>query len=194
MLMAAVQDDNPVVFIEHRWLHSLNGPVPEGAYQVPLGKARVVREGEHITLVGVSYMTIECLRAAKALEAQGARAEVIDLRSLNPLDDRPILESVRKTGRLVVADTSWANAGMSAEIIARVSEKALLSLRCPPRRVTLPPCPSPTTAALARHFYPRARDIMATAMEMLDMSNEVPAFEDGNQPLDVPDLSFAGPF
>jgi len=194
MMIASVEDNNPVLFIEHRWLHNISGPVPEGHYRVPLGRSRVVREGEHITLVGTSYMTIEALRAARVLADHGISAEVVDLRTLNPLDDRPIVESVRKTGRLVVADTSWANAGISAEVVSRVSEKALMDLRAAPRRITLPTCPSPTSAGLARHFYPRAQDIVAAALEVLDMAGEEKAREEMATALDVPDTSFAGPF
>ncbi len=195
LLMASVEDNNPVIVLEHRWLYNIQGPVPEGPYRVPLGRARVMRGGEDVTLVGVSYMSLEAMRAAEVLAEEGVQAEVIDVRSLRPLDDGAVIESVRKTGRLVVADTGWGTAGISAELIARVAEDALEELKSPPRRIALPECPTPTTAALADHYYPRAAHIVATVRQLLGREAEAPAAPIGSgAPLDVPDKSFTGPF
>jgi len=104
LLIASIEDNNPVVFIEHRWLYNITGHVPEGVYRVPLGRARVIRAGDDLTIAATSYMTLEALRAAEILAEDGVRAEIVDIRTLKPLDEGTILESVRKTGHLIVAD------------------------------------------------------------------------------------------
>lgn len=187
-LLQAVQMDDPVMFIEHRILHYLEGPVPEAPYTVAPGKARVVTEGSDVTLVGVSYMQLESFRAAKYLERVGISAEVIDPIWLAPLDLDTIVESVRKTGRLVVADNGWTTCGASSEIIARVAE-ALQGQPIAFRRVGFPMVPCPTTPALENHFYPNARKVASVVHEMVKgeawMPDEDPALKDAE---------FKGPF
>ena len=196
LLIAAVEDDNPVIFIEHRWLHNLLGYVPEGHYRVPLGQAHIVRPGKDLTLVAVSFMVVEALKAAALLEREGVSVEVVDVRSPRPLDMETILESAGRTRRLLVADTAWTGCGLSAEIVARAAEHGMDLLVCPPRRIGLPDCPCPTSPGLSRHYYPLAGDLAATAGAMLGLDparmaawREVPDI-----PLDVPDKSFTGPF
>jgi len=191
LLVASVEDDSPVVFIEHRWLYNISGPVPEGLYRVPIGSARLMRPGTDITIVGTSYMALEAFRAAERLAEVGVSAEVIDVRSLRPWDETTILASVGKTKRLVVTDTGWATVGFSAEVVARVAE-AGLPLVTPPRRVCLPDCPTPTSPALAAHYYPRAVDLATAAARMCGVSAEI--VDHRPVPLDVPDTSFTGPF
>jgi pyruvate/2-oxoglutarate/acetoin dehydrogenase E1 component len=192
LLISAIEDDNPVMFLEHRWLYNINGAVPEGYYRIPIGEARIARQGSDVTIVSVSYMTLEALRAADLLAKHGISAEIIDIRSLRPWDDACVLESVRRTGRVIVTDHAWKTLGFSAEVIARVAE-AGLPLKSPPRRVCLPDHPAPTSPALAARYYPRAIEIEAAAAEMFGIatpeSHELPAI-----PLDIPDLSFTGPF
>ena len=195
LLIAAIEDDNPVVFLEHRWLHHVKGHVPVGHYTVPIGPARQVRAGKDVTIIALSYMVLEAVEAAHKLEQIGVDAEVIDLRSLRPLDQDMILDSVRKTGRLVVADTGWALAGMSAEIVALASEGAFGSLKAAPRRVCFPDCPTPTSPALAAEYYPRAGHIVAAVRATLglppdDMDLAVPVGAE----LDKPNPAFTGPF
>jgi len=195
LLIAAIEDDNPVVFLEHRWLHHTKGHVPTGHYTVPIGPARQVRSGKDVTIVALSYMVLEAIDAAEKLARLGIEADVIDLRTLRPLDQTLILESVRKTGRLVVADTGWALAGMSAEIIATASEGAFGSLKAAPRRVCFPDCPTPTGPSLAAAYYPRAGHIIAAARATLglpadDADLAVPA----DVELDKPNPAFTGPF
>lgn len=194
LLIAAVEDDNPVVFIEHRWLHPVFGEVPEESYRVPLGKARVAREGSDVTVVASSYMVIEALKASESLAKEGIRAEVIDLRSLKPLDTPAILASVQKTGRLIAVDGAWRSAGFAAEIVATVVET--LTLKSPPVRITFPEAPCPATAALAGLFYPRAIQIVNAACRMVGHGEmtEAQAGLVSDTPLDVPDQQFAGPF
>lgn len=195
LLIASIEDDNPVVFIEHRWLYNSTGPVPAGPYRVPIGRARTLRPGTDITIAAMSYMTLEALRAADILDRDGVSAEVIDVRTVKPLDGAAILESVRRTGRLIVADTGWKDVGVGAEIVARVAEEALEDLKSPPRRFGLPDCPAPTTPALADRYYPRAVHIAAAARRMLGLAaDETEPDEASPIPLDVPDTSFVGPF
>jgi acetoin:2,6-dichlorophenolindophenol oxidoreductase subunit beta len=195
LLIAAIEDDNPVVFLEHRWLHHVKGHVPEGHYTVPIGPARQVRSGKDVTIVALSYMVLEAMQAAQRLADLGIEADVIDLRSLRPLDSTLIIESVRKTGRLIVADTGTGLAGMSAEIMAMASEKAFTSLKAAPRRVCFPECPTPTSPSLAAEYYPRAGHIVANVREMFGLASDdsdlaVPAGVE----LDKPNPAFTGPF
>jgi pyruvate dehydrogenase E1 component beta subunit len=140
-------------------------------------------------------MVLESLRAADFLARDGIRAEVIDLRSLRPLDEATILESVRKTGRLVVADTGWKMFGASAEILAMVTEKAFDALKASPRRIASPDFPAPTSPALSDDYYPRAGHIAASVFDMLTRKPTVELFDvpEGRR-LDQPDPSFIGPF
>ena len=195
LLLSAIFDDNPVIILEHRWLYDIEGPVPEGDHRTPIGVPRVVRPGKDITIVGTSYMTIEALRAAEMLVDLGIDAEVIDLRTINPLDHKSIIDSVQKTSHLIVTDTSWRNCGVAGEIVARVAEEAFGYLKSAPRRVTLPDAPVPTSHALTDAFYPRAIDIAHIAGDMMGISTS--GLSDNSAEsgmLDVPDNSFRGPF
>ncbi|MDR4502353.1 MAG: alpha-ketoacid dehydrogenase subunit beta [Nitrospirales bacterium] len=195
LLIASIEDPNPVIFLEHRWLHETVDDVPAGHYTVPLGKSRILRHGNDVTIVGTSYMALESVRAADRLAEDGINADVIDLRSLRPMNDSLILASVRRTGRLLVTDTGWTSFGVTAEIISRVVEGAFSALKCPPKRIALPDCPTPTSHALAEHYYPRATHIM-NAVRLLMEKEAIPdmPLSHSSLPCDVPDLSFAGPF
>jgi pyruvate/2-oxoglutarate/acetoin dehydrogenase E1 component len=195
MLIAAVEDDAPVVVLEHRWLYGLSGPVPEGHYTTPLDQAKVVRKGQDVTIVAASFMTIEAISAANMLADMGISAEVVDMRSLTHIDEETILDSVRKTGALLVADTAYAPYGVTSEVIGMVAEKAHGVLSRAPKRVALPFAPSPTTAALADAFYPHARTIVHGIMDMFDIdANQMPPDTDTRQWRDQPDPSFTGPY
>ncbi|MGH7955606.1 MAG: alpha-ketoacid dehydrogenase subunit beta [Opitutaceae bacterium] len=195
LLIAAIEDDNPVVFIEHRWLHHITGEVPAGHYTVPIGPARLARRGNDVTIAAFSYMVLEALEAAETLSSEGIDAEVIDVRSLRPLDQDTVIESLQQTGRLVVADTGWSTAGMSAEIIAVASESAFGSLRAAPRRVCFPDCPTPTSPTLAAGFYPRAGHIVAAVRETLELApNADDLLVRAGRELDKPNPAFTGPF
>ena len=169
LLVAAVEDEDPVVYIEHRWLHEEEGEVVEGAYRVPLGRARVALPGRDVTLVAVGPLVPDALRAARALDEQGIAAEVVDLRTVRPLDHQTVLESVGRTGRLVVADADWGPCGVAAEVIAVVAEHALDTLRAAPVRVTWPDSPVPSSQALENLFYPGCRQIQAAALRACDV-------------------------
>ena len=196
LLIASIEDNNPVIFLEHRWLYNVTGPVPEGVYRVALGQARIVKEGSDITIAAISYMTLEALRAAEILSKEGIKAEVVDIRTLRPFDDTLILDSIRRTGRLIVADTGGTTCGFGAEVVARVAEQALNELKAPPQRIGLPDCPTPTTPALAKRYYPRAIDIVKAARKTLGLTeaDDSALHTASSVPLDIPDMSFSGPF
>lgn len=196
LLISAVEDDNPVIFLEHRWLHNIHGPVPEEMYRSPIGKARTVRNGKDVTIVATSYMVLEALRAADILAKHGIGAEVVDVCSIRPLDEDGILTSVRKTGRLVAVDADWKLMGVASEVLAFVAEQAFDDLKCSPHRITLPDIPAPTSWHLSNRYYPRAVHIVNTVRSMMDLpeqtEEEVGISHD--KPLDVPDATFTGPF
>jgi len=166
LLVAAVYDGNPVMYIDDRWLYGETGEVPEKLYSVPIGKAVVQREGKDVTVVAISWMAREALNAAGLLQTEGIDTEVIDLRSLKPLDDVMILESVKKTGKLVIADGGWKTCGIAAEIAALASTHAFEYLKAPILRVTLPDCPAPMSSTLEDCYYPKATDV-ATAVKQV---------------------------
>jgi pyruvate dehydrogenase E1 component beta subunit len=161
LLIAAVEDDDPVVFIEHRWMHEDDGEVGEGYYQVPIGSAAIARPGRDVTIAAVGPLVGEALKASTALAGEGIEAEVIDVRTLRPLDRETFLASVARTGRLVVADADWGPCGASSEIVALVAEHGLDLLKTAPVRVTWPDSPVPSSQAIEPGFYPGAQQIHA---------------------------------
>jgi pyruvate dehydrogenase E1 component beta subunit len=168
LLVAAVRDENPVVYIDDRWLYRLEGEVPEKLYETPIGKAVVRKTGEDVTIAATSFLVLHALQAADNLVSHGIDAEVVDLRTIKPLDEKSLLGSVRKTGRLVVADGGWRTCGVAAEISSTVAEKAFASLKSPVARVTLPDVPAPASSALERAYYPDSRAIERAVHGMLD--------------------------
>lgn len=167
MLLGAIAGGVPSLIVEHRWLYERLGPVPEEPYLVSAGRAAVLRPGQDVTLAGVSYAVVELLQAAEMLARQGIDAEVLDLRSVRPLDVATIVASVRKTGRLLVADTGWRHCGISAEVAAVAAEHAWDCLRAPVRRVCPAECPTPASPPLEQAYYPDVATIVATVEEML---------------------------
>lgn len=158
LLAAAVQDDNPVMYIDDRWLYEVEDEVPEELYATPIGKAAVRRQGSDVTVVALSYLVPEALRAAEELAGHGIDVEVIDLRSVKPWDRDTVVGSVTKTRRLVVADPGWRTAGMSGEVIGAVAED--VGRLDGVGRVTLPDTPAPVGTPLEERYYPRAADIV----------------------------------
>jgi pyruvate dehydrogenase E1 component beta subunit len=167
LLVAAVNDGNPVLYIDDRWLYEQQGEVPESLYSVPLGKAALRRTGRHVTVVATSCMTNEGLRAAEALAARGIDVEVIDLRTIKPWDRDMVFSSVGKTGRLVVADAAWMSGGVAADIAATVAGELFHALQAPIVRVCLPDAPAPTSAALEDAYYVGAKDIVVAVEKVL---------------------------
>ena len=168
LLMSCVMDGNPVVYIDERWLYGHKGEVPEEMYTVPIGKGIVRKEGKDVTVVATSYMVFEAMRAAEMLEKEGVYAEVIDLRTLKPLDESLVFSSVKKTGRMVVADSGWKSFGAGAEIAARVVESGVFRcLRAPVARVSLPDMPAPASRTLEKAYYPDAMAIAETVRNVM---------------------------
>ncbi|HRV43484.1 MAG TPA: pyruvate dehydrogenase complex E1 component subunit beta [Syntrophales bacterium] len=167
LMLAAIRDPNPVVFVDDRWLYGQEGPVPEEPYEVEIGRGRLVRGGKDVTLVASSWMVHEAERAALLLEGEGIGAEVIDLRTIKPLDIDLILSSLDKTGRLVVVDGGWRTCGLAAEVAALAAEGGFGSLKAPVVRVTLPDCPAPASAALEKVYYRTAADICRAARKLV---------------------------
>ena len=167
LMVAAIRDPNPVIYIDDRWLYGLADEVPEEIYEVEIGKGIVRRPGKDVTLVAASFMVQEAMKAAQQMEQERISAEVIDLRTVKPLDQDLILESVRKTGRLVIADGGWKTCGLSAEIGALVAEKGFEFLKAPVRRITLPDCPAPASRELEAAYYPTSEAICTVIRELL---------------------------
>jgi len=168
LLKSAIRDDNPVLYFEHKLLYATKGEVPEDPdFLVPLGKAAVRREGDALTLVAISAMVPKALKVAERLAKEGHNIEVIDPRSLNPFDRPAIIESVKKTGKIVVAEESYKTLGVGAEIGAMLMEEALEYLDRPLKRVAMPDVPIPTAAVLEQFVIPNEEKIYAACRELL---------------------------
>jgi pyruvate/2-oxoglutarate/acetoin dehydrogenase E1 component len=167
LMIAAIKDDNPVVFLDDRWLYNIEDNVPGEIYEVEIGRGAVRRQGTDVTVVGISSMAHEAMTAVQELAKEGIDAELIDLRTAKPMDKELVVESVRKTGRLVVADVGWKTCGLAAEVAALLSENGFDYLKAPFKRVTLPDCPAPASSALEKAFYRNSQDIIAAVKDVM---------------------------
>jgi pyruvate dehydrogenase E1 component beta subunit len=168
LLKSAIRDPNPVIFLEHELVYGQSFPVPDSAdWTVPIGKARIARPGEHVTVLAYSRMVQVALEAAEALQGEGISAEVIDLRTLRPLDVDAIVASVQKTNRVVSVEEGWPYAGIGSEIAALVMERAFDWLDAPVQRVAGKDVPLPYAANLERMALPQAEDVVAAAKAVL---------------------------
>jgi pyruvate dehydrogenase E1 component beta subunit len=172
LLISAVNDGNPVLYIDDRWLYEEAGEVPKEMYSVPIGKAALLRSGKDVTIVATSYMASQMLKAVEVLTQRHIDAELIDLRSIKPWDRELVFASIRKTGRLVVADAAWETCGVAAEIAASVACEAFACLRAPIERVALPDCPAPMSAPLERAYYRGAEHIITAVEKVLHWSGQ----------------------
>ena len=193
LMIAAVRDNNPVIIMEHRWLHQTFGPVPEPPFATEIGKARVVREGKDVTIVTYSYMVLEALKTANKLAEANIEAEVIDLQSYRPLDHDTLLQSIRKTSRLITLDNGWIKFGIGAEVISTIVSHDFSALKKAPVRLGILDTPIPSTRALANLVYPGPVDIAAAVEKLLDvdlgeLKLTLPTVQD------TPDHTFTGPF
>lgn len=171
LLKSAIRDDNPVVFLEHKMLYFTRGDAPpqDEEYTVPIGVADVKREGKDLTIVTYSYCLLQALEAAAELsEKHGIDVEVVDLRSVEPMDMDTVLKSVAKTGRLLAVHESYANSGMGAEIVARTYEEAPYLLKAPARRLGMPPVSIPVSKVLEEEILPWKQNIVATVLGMMN--------------------------
>ena len=169
LLLAAVNDPNPVIFIDDRWLYDEEGEVPEGFYETPIGKANILIEGTDATIVAASFMVKEAVKAAKELAKDGVSCEVIDLRTIKPVDMDTVVKSVRKTGMAVVSIAEWAFASVTDSITKDIYEKCFGKLKAPVKTVTLPDCPAPASKSLEEVYYIYAKDIVNAVKESLNM-------------------------
>jgi pyruvate dehydrogenase E1 component beta subunit len=174
LLVASIRDDNPVVYIDDRWLYKYVGDVPQEIYEVPIGKGVIRREGTDVTVGATSYMVCESIKASEILEREGIDIEVLDLRSLKPLDESLLFESVKKTGRLIIVDGGWKTCGIGAEISAKVVESNIFTeIKTPIIRVSLPDTPAPASSALEKLYYRKAEDIVLAVKRILKYDREV---------------------
>jgi len=167
LLIAAIRDDDPVMFFEHKMLYDMTGEVPEGDYVVPIGKADIKREGNDVTIVAISRMVHIALEAAKRLSTEGIEAEVVDLRSLSPLDEDAVLSSLAKTRRLVVVDEDNPRCSVAADIAALAVDKGFDYLDAPVKLVTAPHTPVPFSPSLERYYIPTPERVIAAVREIV---------------------------
>jgi pyruvate/2-oxoglutarate/acetoin dehydrogenase E1 component len=166
LLLSAIRDPNPVLFVENRTLYAQKGEVPETDYTVPLGKAAVVRAGKNLTVVAYSRMVHEAVAAADALAAENIDAEIIDLRTLSPLDFAAVSDSVKKTARVLLVEEGPRTGGVMAEVAARIAEECLDYLDAPVRRLAMPDIPVPCSPVLEQAALPSRHTIAAAAREL----------------------------
>lgn len=168
LMVSAIKDPNPVIFIDDRWLYDEIDYVPEPLYEIEIGRAAIRREGKDITVVCSSFVAHESLKAAEALVSSNIDAEIIDLRTIKPLDQDCIIQSVTKTGRLLIVDGGWQSFGASAEVAAIVAEKALSCLKAPIRRLALPDVPAPASGHLEDQYYIREQKIKSEIQKVIN--------------------------
>ncbi|MEX2162308.1 MAG: alpha-ketoacid dehydrogenase subunit beta [Anaerolineales bacterium] len=167
LLKAAIRDDDPVLFIEHAAMYQVKGEVPEGDYTVPIGVSKVQREGSDVTIVSYCRGLQLSMQAAEQLAGEGISAEVVDLRSLRPLDMGPVLESFKKTNRAVVVEEGWKSYGVGAEVVSRLYEEAFDYADAPIKRVAQKEVPLPYNRALEQSALPQVADVLAAVKEIL---------------------------
>jgi len=167
LLKTGIRGSNPVFFCEHKLLYPVEGDVPEEEYTIPFGMADIKREGEDVTIVATLYMVHKALKAAEQLDREGASVEVVDPRTLTPLDKQAIMKSVKKTGRLVIVSEDCKTAGVSAEIAAAVAEEAIDYLDAPIKRVAEPDTPIPFSPPLEQHVIPNEKSIIKVVKEIM---------------------------
>lgn len=169
LLISAIRDDNPVIFLEHRMLYDVVDEVTEPARPIPIGKSNLLKKGEDVTVVATSYMNVEALKAAEVLSREGVSVEIVDPRTITPLDLEPILKSVSKTGHCIVADYDWVFCGFGAEVAAQISERCFGLLKSPVTRLGFAPSPCPCSRPLENEFYPNAFDIIRAVEAKLNI-------------------------
>ena len=194
LLISSIEDNNPVIFMEHRWLHNTKGRVSKNYKAIPLGKANVLRKGNDITLVAMSYMVIEAIHAAEFLESYNISCEIVDLRTVAPIDYETIYDSIRKTKKVIVLDTGTLEGSISGEIVSKVVDKMWDSLELKPERLAMPNFPESTSFALTKEYHVTSIDIVEKIAEMFKIKiNDINSLKK-DHPHDVPGDWFTGPF
>lgn len=201
MMIAAVEDNNPVISIENRWCHYVEGVVKDGYYSTTLDGPKIIKEGSDYTIVSSSYMTLEAMMAAEILKEIQIKVEVIDLRVVRPLKMELIQKSVEKTGSLMTVDLGWTTYGVGAEIVSRIATSNLTDLKLPPIRLGVANKPTPSSRGLVRGHYPDAVNIVEDICSSLSVSESLKfkaikaaIRERKKNPIDTPHPAFKGPF
>ena len=195
LLLSAIEDPNPVVFLEHRWLHNQSGEVTEGYSKKPIGPADILSEGDDFTLVSYSYMTIEALKAMEYLKKFDIKPELINLSSLSPIDWETIRKSVRKTKKLMVLETAADSFSVGSEIVSKISIDEFDSLNSAPIKVALPDFPIPTSQSLTENFYKTSYHVIKETEKLLSKDLQAEDHKESiTGPHDVPGDWFKGPF
>lgn len=173
LLKSAIRDNNPVIVFESLALWSSKGDVPDGDFTIPIGKANVIKEGKDVSILSIGSAVNRSLQAAMELENQGVSAEVIDLRSISPLDDETIFKSVSKTGRVVIVHDAVKPFGIGAEIVARINEEMFESLKAAPKRIASPFSPVPFAPLLEKQYFPQVENIVKGVKDLLYKKKEM---------------------
>ena len=201
MLISAINDPNPVLILEHRWFHYVTGSVPKKSFYSDIEKPKIIKKGKHLTIVASSYNVYEIIFCSEILKKFDIFIEIIDLRVLRPLDIKPIIQSVKKTKKLIIFETGNKVYGIGAEIIASILEKNNNIFDLAPSRIGLPDSPTPSSRGLAKNFYPNSYDIMKVIMNQLNLNVEVKKKiinllnnKLHTHDIDVPNPIFKGPF
>jgi pyruvate/2-oxoglutarate/acetoin dehydrogenase E1 component len=199
LLKSAIEDKNPVIFFEHRWLHNIIGEVPRKNYKIEIGKAKVVQKGKDISIISFSESLVQVMRVNKLLKKHGINAEIIDLRSLRPLDEKTIIKSVKKTKNIIVVDNGWTKYGISSEIISLISEKAFKYLKSAPVRIGVQNHSIASTRELAKFSYLDSSKIVKGVLNVLKKKKNVnniikEAVNMRQTETDIPYRDFRGPF
>ncbi len=201
MIISAIEDNNPVIIIEHRWCHYAQGEVPLGYYRSPLDGPKKIREGKDITIVASSFMTLEAVQASEELAELGYSATVFDLRVIRPLQLEEVFKSVSETGRLITIDTGFKKFGIGSEIVSEVVTNCFGKLKSAPVRIGMPEHPSPSSRGYLSGLYPDAARIVKEAASLLGIPGDkieksLKNIQEkrGDLSIDVPDPRFKGPF
>lgn len=192
LLLSSIDDKNPVIFYEHRWLHFIKGVVEKKIYKIPLGKSTYLHRGNDITIISFSYAIIECLKVNKILKKNNIKADIIDLKTLRPLDYKKILKSAKKTKKVLIVDNGWVKFGVSAEIASIIAEK--IDTKVKVKRIGVTDAPIPSTVSLAKFSYPDTKNILNEIKILINKKTKFKYKIDKGLKPDQPDSSFLGPF
>ncbi len=195
LLASSLRDPNPVIFLEHRWLHNSIGNVPSKNYFISLEKSKILKKGKDITIISTSYMTPEIKNIYKKLEYYNINFEHIDLICCKPLDRKTIINSVKKTGKVVILDTGFESNSISSEIVSMVNQYCFKNLKHQPVRITIPDIPEPTSYGLTKFYYHHSHDILKKILSIFKIKIKNIEIKDSNSLYhDVPGEWFKGPF
>ena len=199
LLISALKENNPTIFFEHRWLHDIIGTIPKKNYSIPIGKGKIVQKGKDITIVSFSEALIQVMRLKKILKSNKISAEIIDLRTLRPIDRKIILKSVKKTKKLLVIDNGWKTYGISSEIVALASESLNKIMSCSPTRLGIREIPIPSSRFLAKECYLNSSKILKAILKILGKKIDKKINKNYSnifnlENIDIPYTDFRGPF